>query len=379
MTDPCGRRLSLAEWQVLCLVREEPTYGLVLVGLLARDGRLGQVWSVPKAVVYRALQRLEQLGLIRTVGEQRTSQGPVRSLYEATPAGQTAAGAWLSTPVEHARDVRSELMVKLALLDRSGVDSRDLLQAQLARLLPVAAALDDRLRATSGFEHTLVLWRHEAMTATMRFLEGLTARHVGSGLSFFGGDDASCSLESRLELPDACAGQAAAAAYGDGGPDRGCARSAGAVGALGPEAASVPVVRTTWPGYDRVNVQVALDAWLAGPGHGQEVVGITGFHPGPGLADLVQNDQWRGVRMGSPATHLLPAGPGGATLACLQCALGLVPDGPRRLALLVQIPARTSAWRRPARTAAGAAGHRRDTAARPGAECVPRARDLLRQ
>ena len=27
-------RLSLAEWLVLCLVREEPTYGLVLVGLL---------------------------------------------------------------------------------------------------------------------------------------------------------------------------------------------------------------------------------------------------------------------------------------------------------------------------------------------------------
>jgi len=174
MAEP--ERLSLAEWLVLCLVREEPTYGLVLVGLLARDGSLGQVWSVPKAVVYRALQRLEALGLIVTVGEQRTSQGPVRSLYAATPAGQAAAAAWLATPVEHPRDVRSELLVKLALLDRSGTDSRDLLQAQLARLLPVAAALDSRLRATTGFEHTLVLWRHEAMAATMRFLEALTAQ-----------------------------------------------------------------------------------------------------------------------------------------------------------------------------------------------------------
>jgi hypothetical protein len=67
-------------------------------------------------------------------------------------------------------------MVKLALLDRSGIDSRDLLQAQLATLLPVATALDDRLRDTTGFEHTLVLWRHEAMTATVRFLETLTAQ-----------------------------------------------------------------------------------------------------------------------------------------------------------------------------------------------------------
>jgi len=66
-------------------------------------------------------------------------------------------------------------MVKLALLDRSGIDARDLLQAQLARLRPVAAALDERRRTTTGFEYTLVLWRHEAMTATLRFLEALSA------------------------------------------------------------------------------------------------------------------------------------------------------------------------------------------------------------
>src|SRR2546430_12961419 len=176
MTEPAPERLSLAEWLVLCLVREEPTYGLVLVGLLARDGSLGQVWSVPKAVIYRALQRLEALGLIRTVETQRSSQGPVRSLCEATPAGQAAAAAWLGTPVQHPRDVRSELMVKLALLDRSRTDSRDLLRALLARLLPVAAALEDRLRATTGFEDNLVLLRHEALTASLRFLETLASQ-----------------------------------------------------------------------------------------------------------------------------------------------------------------------------------------------------------
>ena len=73
---------------------------------------------------------------------------------------------------------------------------------------------------------------------------------------------------------------------------------------LGPQAADVPVIRATWPGYDRVNVQVGLDAWLAGPGRGHQLAGITGFHHGPGLADLVQNEQWRGVRMGSPASDL---------------------------------------------------------------------------
>ena len=67
-------------------------------------------------------------------------------------------------------------MVKLALLDRAGADSRELLRAQLAQLRPVAAALDDRLCATTGFEHTLVLWRHEAMAATLRFLQTLAAQ-----------------------------------------------------------------------------------------------------------------------------------------------------------------------------------------------------------
>jgi DNA-binding PadR family transcriptional regulator len=174
-------RLSLAEWLVLCLVREEPTYGLVIAGLLDRSASLGQIWSVPKGSVYRALQRLELLGLIRTAGKQRASEGgPARTLLRATPAGQAAAQAWLGTPVKHPRHVRSELMVKLVLLDRTGSDSRALVQAQLIQLLPVAAALDDRLLATTGFEHTLTLWRRAAMTATMRFLEALAAGGASS-------------------------------------------------------------------------------------------------------------------------------------------------------------------------------------------------------
>jgi DNA-binding PadR family transcriptional regulator len=172
------QRLSLAEWAVLGLLHEEqePTYGLVLVGLLDRDGSLGRVWTVPRAIVYRALRRLTELGLIQELGEQRSRVGPVRWLYQISPAGRDRAVAWLSRPVEHPRDVRSELLVKLALLDRNGIGTRSLLQAQLAQLRPVAAALDDQLRAATGFDRTLVLWRHETITATVRFLEALIAQ-----------------------------------------------------------------------------------------------------------------------------------------------------------------------------------------------------------
>jgi DNA-binding PadR family transcriptional regulator len=104
--------------------------------LLGHQGELGQVWRVPKPVIYRGLARLEQLGLVHTVGEQSTNLGPVRSVVEATPAGRQAAAAWLVTPVRHIRDVRSELMVKLALLDRSAADPQPLLTAQREQLVP---------------------------------------------------------------------------------------------------------------------------------------------------------------------------------------------------------------------------------------------------
>jgi DNA-binding PadR family transcriptional regulator len=170
MPDSQAPRLSLPEWLVLSLICEKPTHGFAIARTLGPGSSLGRVWRVPKPVIYRAMQRLEVLGLVRTAGEQDSSRGPVRSLSKATPAARRAAEAWLSTPVAHARDVRSEVLVKLALLDRAEADPRELLRAQQAQLVPIATALDDRLRSTEAFEYTLALRRREAMSATMRFL-----------------------------------------------------------------------------------------------------------------------------------------------------------------------------------------------------------------
>jgi hypothetical protein len=61
--------------------------------------------------------------------------------------------------------------MKLALLDRAGADPCELLRQQRAELGPIAAALADRVPATTGIEHTLALWRHKAMSAIMQFLD----------------------------------------------------------------------------------------------------------------------------------------------------------------------------------------------------------------
>jgi DNA-binding PadR family transcriptional regulator len=86
--------LSLSEWIVLSLVCEGMTHGHAVTQHLARYGDLGQVWNVQKAVVYRSLERLGDLGLVRPAGEEHSPKGPIRQLVEATGAGRAAAATW---------------------------------------------------------------------------------------------------------------------------------------------------------------------------------------------------------------------------------------------------------------------------------------------
>ena len=165
--------LSRSEWIVLSLVCEGPTHGSAVSRLVGPDGDLGRIWRVPKGVVYRSLDRLSDLGLTRSAGAEPSPQGPVRLLVEATEAGRTAAVSWQHRPVQHPRDIRSELLIKLALLDRSGADPHDLLVAQHGLMVPIASGLQDRMATATGFDRTLLLWRYETVSATVRFLDAL--------------------------------------------------------------------------------------------------------------------------------------------------------------------------------------------------------------
>jgi hypothetical protein len=109
---------------------------------------------------------------------------------------------------------------------------------------------------------------------------------------------------------------------------------------LGADAANRPVVSGSWQGYDHVNVQAGLDAWLAAGERSHRLAGVTGFrHKDFGLADLLQPGRYaERLGLGSAATAALPAGPAGQTRACVQCGLYLVEQAGTQLALLLRGP-----------------------------------------
>ncbi|MFL6142468.1 MAG: PadR family transcriptional regulator [Labedaea sp.] len=164
---------ALPEWTVLALLREEPRHGFAIAALTGPAGPLGRVWHIPRPVVYRALGRLETAGLI-TPSIVESGPGPQRTIYALTGAGRTEVDEWLGQPCEHVRQLRSQLLLKLALLERRGLDPQTLLLRQRDVLEPIVAAVADDRERQEGFDAVLAAWRHTNASAALRFLTDLT-------------------------------------------------------------------------------------------------------------------------------------------------------------------------------------------------------------
>jgi DNA-binding PadR family transcriptional regulator len=170
--------MALAEWTVLVVLGQRPAHGFAVSQLTAPGGELGRIWRIPRPVVYRAIGRLVEAGYI-TPASVEPGLGPQRTIYTVTPQGREEAEHWLSTPVEHVRDIRSHLLIKLALLHRAGRDPVDLLTRQRAVLDPIARAVQAQQAGLDGFDAILLAWRRASAAAAVGFLDEITrAREV---------------------------------------------------------------------------------------------------------------------------------------------------------------------------------------------------------
>ncbi len=176
MAEP--RELAPGEWAVLALLSERPAHGWALANQLGPDGELGAVWSIGRPLVYRSLEILVARGLAEEAGMEPGSRGPNRTIFKLTPAGRAAVNTWLEAPVEHVRDSRSQLLLKLVVADRAGIDPEPMLIAQHDAISASLARLEERLAAQGGSEEILLRFRIESTRAVLRFVEGSLAEHT---------------------------------------------------------------------------------------------------------------------------------------------------------------------------------------------------------
>jgi PadR family transcriptional regulator AphA len=109
--------------------------------------------------------------LAEVVGEEPGRAGGNRTMIAITRAGRVALRTWLVTPVVHLRDLRSELLLKLILCDRCGIDDAPLIAAQ-------RAIVDEHVRSNEKSDDVVDVWRRNMAAAAAAFLDEVGSRRT---------------------------------------------------------------------------------------------------------------------------------------------------------------------------------------------------------
>lgn len=142
---------------VLCV--EGPAHGFALARKLSPEAELGRAWSVSRPQVYRAIEQLADAGFAKAGEVEMGSRGPGRTPFQITAAGSKAAKEWLDQPVDHLRDARSELLIKIMLRDRLGMPRSPFIDVQHEVFTGLTAGLVSRSDANP--DDLVTMWRAE--------------------------------------------------------------------------------------------------------------------------------------------------------------------------------------------------------------------------
>lgn len=162
-------RLSLADNVCLTLIVNGAEHGWAVVQQLQPTTPLGRIWSLSRALTYRSIEHLIELKYVRRRGVT-AGRGADRRLVHATSLGRSKAHNWLQTPVEHLRDVRTELLLKLELRTQAKKSNVAFIRRQQKMFGPVIATLGARARSS---RIPVDLWRSESAKSVDAFLHRL--------------------------------------------------------------------------------------------------------------------------------------------------------------------------------------------------------------
>jgi DNA-binding PadR family transcriptional regulator len=151
---------------------EGPRHGYDIAAALRAGTPIGDVWHLTRQLVYRALERLEALGLVEPRRTEPSTAGPPRTVYGPTARGHKALRGWLVMPVRHVRDVRNAFLLKLVITEQLGLQPDDLIEAQRGAF---ADLLEQRATTPPRTDH-VAMWRHHSAAAVAAFLDALGER-----------------------------------------------------------------------------------------------------------------------------------------------------------------------------------------------------------
>ena len=169
------QQLLLGEWACLGILYPAPSHGFAIAARLKPTGDVGRVWSLSRALTYRALDQLASRDYIHAVGEEPGIAGGNRTILAATRSGRAQLRKWLNTPVAHLRDLRSELLLKLIIADICGIGIGPMLDRQHAHIEQVAESIAGQVDDEAPID-VVDLWRNESSQAALRFLARLQAQ-----------------------------------------------------------------------------------------------------------------------------------------------------------------------------------------------------------
>ena len=173
MSRTRDEELLLGECASLGILYTGPTHGFAIAARLKPRGDVGRVWSLSRPLTYRALEQLAARGYVHAIGEEPGIAGGNRTILAATRSGRAHLRKWLNTPVQHLRDLRSELLLKLVIADICGIDITAMLQRQRDHIEQLADVLREQTKNDSGHPDVVALWRSESSQAALRFLDAL--------------------------------------------------------------------------------------------------------------------------------------------------------------------------------------------------------------
>lgn len=167
--------VTLESGLCLALIRNGCDHGYVIAQRFLPEADIGQIYTLSRPAVYRELQYLERVGWVLS-SEARGNRGQKMRSLRLSKSGAQVVEKWMDSPVAHIRDVRTEFLAKVVLLQEGGEDASVLMQKQREFFKPTFEAL-----LHERDDSVVALWRREQVRAVSRFLDELEGVVSSSG------------------------------------------------------------------------------------------------------------------------------------------------------------------------------------------------------